>query len=109
MLIDSSGNARYIATDLSQGAGSANGLGILIDGRGDDGYYVTSSANTQGYGNPRREYGSIGLFLDLAGTDRYDGPGRDKTAWLGHSQWGAGVDGDSTWAVQSGTSEYEQR
>ena len=97
LLIDSSGSDRYIATDLSQGAGSANGIGILIDGRGDDGYYVTSSANTQGYGNPRREYGSIGLFLDLAGSDRYDGPGHDKTVWLGQSQWGVGVDADSVW------------
>jgi hypothetical protein len=98
ILIDSSGNDRYIATDLSQGAGSANGIGIQIDGAGDDGYYVTSVANTQGYGNPRREYGSIGLFLDLAGSDHYEGPGHDKSVWLGSSQWGVGVDADSAWS-----------
>ena len=109
ILIDSSGNDRYIATDLSQGAGSANGIGILSDGRGDDGYYVTSSANTQGYGNPRREYGSIGLFLDLAGTDRYDGPGHDRSVWLGSSQWGVGIDADSTWLNPAETTRYEQR
>ncbi|GAB4318221.1 MAG: hypothetical protein Kow0074_07280 [Candidatus Zixiibacteriota bacterium] len=96
-LIDLNGNDRYSATDLSQAAGSANGVGVLIDLSGDDGYQVTSDKNTQGYGNPRREYGSIGLFLDLAGFDRYSGPGRDRAVWLGDSQWGVGVDADSTW------------
>ena len=97
MLIDSSGNDRYIATDLSQAAGSANGIGILIDGTGNDGYYATSMLNTQGYGNPRREYGSVGLFLDLGGIDRYDGPGHDAGIWLGESLWGVGVDADTAW------------
>ncbi len=97
LLIDSAGNDRYIATDLSQAAGSANGVGILIDGSGDDGYYTTSMVNTQGYGNPRREYGSVGLFLDLAGVDHYDGPGHDRIVWLSQSRWGVGVDADSVW------------
>ncbi|MEW5875937.1 MAG: hypothetical protein AB1752_12250 [Candidatus Zixiibacteriota bacterium] len=97
LLIDRDGNDRYIATDLSQAAGSANGVGVLIDGNGDDGYYVTLPANTQGYGNPRREYGSVGLFLDLGGKDRYDGPGKDGTVWLSSSKWGVGVDADSAW------------
>lgn len=97
MLIDLAGNDRYTATDLSQAAGSANGIGTLIDLAGDDGYYIVSPANTQGYGNPRREYGSIGLFLDLGGRDRYDGPGKDSTVWLGNSKWGVGVDAESLW------------
>ena len=97
ILIDAAGNDRYTATDLSQAAGSANGIGGLIDLQGDDGYYVVSPANTQGYGNPRREYGSIGLFLDLGGHDRYDGPGRDAAVWLSPSKWGVGVDADSAW------------
>ena len=66
LLVDTDGNDRYTATDLSQAAGSANGVGIQIDERGNDSYSVISHLNTQGYGNPRREYGSIGLFLDLA-------------------------------------------
>jgi hypothetical protein len=97
MLIDLAGNDRYTANDLSQAAGSANGIGALIDVKGDDGYYVVSSVNTQGYGNPRREYGSVGLFLDLGGNDRYDGPGKDGTVWIGTSRWGVGVDADSMW------------
>jgi hypothetical protein len=98
MLLDLSGNDRYTATDLSQAAGSANGIGTLIDCAGDDGYYVVSSRNTQGYGNPRREYGSIGLFLDLGGADRYDGPGSDSAIWIINSKWGIGadIDADST-------------
>ncbi|MBD3297358.1 MAG: hypothetical protein GF341_01790 [candidate division Zixibacteria bacterium] len=98
-LIDLSGNDRYSATDLSQAAGSANGVGVLIDMAGDDGYQVTSDKNTHGYGNPRREYGSIGLFLDLSGFDRYSGPGSEGKVWIGNSRWGIGVDADSLWLV----------
>lgn len=92
LLWDLSGNDAYTAFDLSQGAGSANGFGALFDATGDDRYYVASRVNTQGYGNPRRDYGSIGLFLDGAGNDRYDGPGADATWWRGDSRWGIGID-----------------
>jgi hypothetical protein len=92
LLYDKSGNDDYITYDLSQGAGSANGIGILIDEEGDDGYYVEKKDNTQGYGNPRRDYGSIGIFLDLSGNDRYDGNGKDSTWWTTPSQWGVGID-----------------
>jgi len=97
LLIDRGGNDTYAAADLSQGAGSANGVGVLIDQAGNDAYSVESGANTQGYGNPRREYGSVGLFLDLGGADRYLGPGSDGRIWLGGSRWGVGVDADSAW------------
>ncbi|MCK4386445.1 MAG: hypothetical protein KAW52_09295, partial [candidate division Zixibacteria bacterium] len=78
--------------DLSQGAGSANGIGMLIDEDGDDGYYVEKKHNTQGYGNPRRDYGSVGIFLDLSGNDHYDGNGKDSTWWTIPSKWGVGID-----------------
>lgn len=97
LLIDAQGHDRYTATDLSQAAGSANGIGILIDGQGDDSYIVKDTLNTQGYGNPRRDYGSIGLFLDQNGRDRYIGPGKDARIWLSLSSWGVGVDADSVW------------
>jgi hypothetical protein len=92
LLWDLGGNDVYTAYDLSQGAGSANGTGVLFDASGDDRYYVHSRLNTQGYGNPRRDYGSIGLFLDGGGADRYDGPGADSTWWRIDSQWGVGID-----------------
>ena len=91
-LYDKAGNDDYIACDLSQGAGSANGIGMLIDEDGDDGYYVEKKHNTQGYGNPRRDYGSVGIFLDLSGNDHYDGNGKDSTWWTIPSKWGVGID-----------------
>jgi hypothetical protein len=92
LLYDKSGNDDYVTWDLSQGAGSANGIGILVDENGDDGYYVEKKDNTQGYGNPRRDYGSIGIFLDLSGNDHYDGNGKDSTWWTTPSLWGVGID-----------------
>jgi hypothetical protein len=92
LLLDKNGDDSYSAYDLSQGAGSANGIGMIIDQAGDDGYLVKRTHNTQGYGNPRREYGSIGLFLDLSGKDHYDGNGHDNSYWIIPSKWGAGVD-----------------
>ncbi len=91
-LIDYDGNDTYQAYDLSQAAGSANGVGILIDYFGDDSYEIKSTLNTQGYGNPRRDYGSIGLFLDLMGQDTYIGNGRNNYYWINDSKWGIGVD-----------------
>lgn len=92
ILVDLDGNDSYCAYDLSQAAGSANGLGILADIRGLDAYVVRSDQNTQGFGQARRDYGSIGIFIDLGGKDGYaGGVGRDSSWWSG-SKWGAGID-----------------
>ena len=92
LLVDLEGNDSYNAYDLSQAAGSANGLGFLADIRGDDAYVVRSDQNTQGFGQPRRDYGSIGIFIDLGGRDGYaGGVGRDST-WWSDSKWGIGID-----------------
>ncbi len=92
LLLDCDGNDQYSATDLSQAAGSANGIGILIDLFGDDGHIARVQTNTHGYGNPRREFGSVGLFLDLGGTDSYRGFGTDDSYWVTPSKWGIGAD-----------------
>ncbi len=92
MILDRRGNDIYQAWDLSQAAGSANGIGILIDNRGNDTYYAKSTLNTRGYGNPRREFGSIGLFLDLSGDDTYVGLGENDGYWKTDSKWGGGMD-----------------
>lgn len=92
IILDRNGNDIYQADDLSQGAGSANGTGVLIDNRGNDTYYVLKKHNTQGYGNPRRDFGSIGLFLDLSGEDNYDGNGTENNFWKTESKWGGGCD-----------------
>jgi hypothetical protein len=92
ILVDLDGNDNYNAYDLSQAAGSANGIGILADMRGNDAYIVRSDKKTQVFGQPRRDYGSIGIFLDLGGKDGYAGGiGRDS-AWWSDSKWGVGID-----------------
>ena len=93
ILFDAYGNDNYLAYDLSQGAGSANGIGIIADLAGLDAYIVKKADNTQGYGNPRRDYGSIGVFIDTGGSkDSYaGGPAADSTWWT-DSKWGVGLD-----------------
>ncbi len=91
-LLDRDGDDLYASFDLSQGAGSANGFGVFTDLIGNDRYYVMRTNNTQGYGNPRRDYGSIGIFLDTDGDDRYDGNGSNDRFWTTDSKWGGGLD-----------------
>lgn len=83
------------ANDLSQGAGNANGLGLAIDLAGDDAWLVRNPDNNQGYGNPRRDFGSLGILLDLAGKDTYSISGHgDRLLWTS-SRWGMGYDTDA--------------
>lgn len=91
LLNDLKGNDNYSAYSLSQGAGNANGIGIFLDEDGRDGYLNKEPGNTRGYGNSRREYGSIGLFADASGEDFYSIPGFDSTFSLS-SMWGAFID-----------------
>lgn len=87
LLYDKKGNDNYSAYSLSQGAGNANGIGMFIDEEGRDGYLNKEPGNCRGYGNPRREYGSLGIFLDGSGTDFYSQAGYDSTFSNG-SLWG---------------------
>lgn len=94
ILHDLSGDDNYACHDLSQGAGNANGIGLQIDDTGNDSYSVRDPDNTHGYGNLRRDYGSVGVFLDCGGSDSYSGRGADGTWWTG-SRHGVGVDTES--------------
>ncbi|MBK8554194.1 MAG: hypothetical protein IPL53_25360 [Ignavibacteria bacterium] len=87
LLFDVKGNDNYSAYSLSQGAGNANGIGMLIDESGRDGYLNKEPGNTRGYGNSRREYGSIGIFLDASGEDFYSVGGMDSVI-NNTSMWG---------------------
>ncbi len=91
-ILDRNGDDIYQSNGLSQAGGQANGIGILIDNRGNDAYYVLDTVNTQGYGNPRRDFGSIGLFIDMGGVDTYSGNGSDNAYWKTGSKWGGGMD-----------------
>jgi HEAT repeat protein len=91
LLADFSGNDWYTATDLGQGAGSANGIGIIYDGDGDDVYAAKNVTNVNGYGDYRREFGSIGLDLDMDGRDFYSARGENGSIWESGT-YGLGVD-----------------
>jgi len=73
MLLDRSGNDTYTADHYSQGRGINNSFGLLLDAEGSDAYFGRRPDSCQGIGHDggRREYGCIGLLLDLAGEDRY--------------------------------------
>ena len=90
LLYDRQGDDTYAAYDLSQGAGNANGIGLLIDEKGADTYAVKRLNNTQGYGNFRREYGSIGMLIDLSGSDSH-ASGMDGSFWQ-KGEYGIGID-----------------
>jgi len=91
-LLDRGGNDTYIGFDKVQGDGSANGIGILMDLSGADRYFSSNPSLAQGAGDPRRDFGSIGLFIDLGGKDQYDGNGRDNYYWQAVRDWGGGMD-----------------
>jgi HEAT repeat protein len=91
LLADLSGNDWYTATDLSQGAGNANGTGIIYDADGNDAYASKDRVNVNGYGNYRREFGSLGLHLDVRGRDFYSARGEDGSLWES-GRYGLGVD-----------------
>jgi hypothetical protein len=90
ILYDICGDDSYVSFDLSQGAGNANGIGLLVDESGDDAYSVKRASNTQGYGDFRREYGSIGLLIDIKGKDTHYS-GKDATLWK-KGRYGLGID-----------------
>lgn len=94
LLWDVKGNDNYSAYSLSQGAGNANGIGMLFDESGVDGYLVKDFNNTRGYGNPRREYGSIGVFIDGSGDDAYSI--RQDSVIVNKSTWGVLYDATYT-------------
>lgn len=91
LLADFSGNDCYTATDLSQGAGNANGTGILYDADGTDSYSSKSNVNVNGYGDYRREFGSIGIHIDSRGRDFYAARGRNGSVWES-GRYGLGLD-----------------
>jgi len=90
-LLDIKGNDDYVCYDLSQGAASHHGVGTLADLSGNDGYLSKNAYTTHGHGRMSRNYGSIGLILDLQGTDFYTAKGEDKDFWIS-STYGAGID-----------------
>jgi hypothetical protein len=84
MLFDKSGNDTYTANSDSQGRALYNGLALLFDSQGNDVYNGRNPDICQGVGfdGYRREYGCLGLLLDLGGRDRYTCRAADRTSML---------------------------
>ena len=90
-LYDVRGEDNYVVESLSLGGGNANAVSLFIDAGGNDGY-VARHTNTLGYSDLRRDYGMIGIFLDLDGEDFYGtSRGGNDSLWLG-SSYGVGLD-----------------
>lgn len=73
MLFDHGGNDQYAAHEHSQGRGFFNSFGLLVDTRGNDSYLARNPDQCQGIGHDghMREYGALGVLMDLQGRDVY--------------------------------------
>jgi hypothetical protein len=73
LLFDRGGADFFVADTFSQGRAMNNGLALLLEGGGDDRYAARDNASCQGIGNEggHRDYGCLGLLLDLGGRDQY--------------------------------------
>ncbi len=92
-LYDKNGNDNYVVESLSLGGGNADAISVFIDGGGNDGY-IARVDNTLGYSDIRREYGMMGIFLDLQGKDFYGTTrGANNSVWTGN-YYGAGLDAE---------------
>lgn len=78
VLLDRAGNDVYSASDSRPGSGSLGGVGIFLDSAGDDRYL--------GFGGTTFDLGdtfSIGLFIDLDGSDKFADNLTDRFAIVG--------------------------
>lgn len=90
-LHDARGDDNYVVESLSLGGGNADAISVFVDAGGTDGY-ITRVNNTMGFSDLRREYGMIGVFLDLDGKDFYGTVrGGNDSLWTG-SYYGVGLD-----------------
>lgn len=93
-LYDAKGDDNYVVESLSLGGGNANAISFFLDAGGNDGYLARND-NTMGFSDFRRDYGMIGIFLDLEGKDFYGSVrGKNDSLWNG-SYYGVGYDGEN--------------
>lgn len=86
-LIDRTGDDVYAGNSTSQGGSLTNSVTFMLDAAGDDAYLFRLPAS-RGQGRYDRNMGSIGVFVDGSGTDRYDAfPGDDHVT----RPWAYGV------------------
>jgi len=91
VLMDRGGNDHYMGLTSCNGTGLTNSVGMFFDRSGDDIYAGRRDGMMNG-GRPDRNTGSIGIFVDLAGTDDYlSKVMKDASVWS-QTFYGAGVD-----------------
>lgn len=93
VLLDRAGNDVVAGRDSRPGTGSANGLGLFLDGQGDDRYFGPPAAGIGARGS-----GSLGVFVDAGGSDRYSDGLDDSSARTGEA-WAVALDQEGTAAV----------
>ncbi|MCB1216055.1 HEAT repeat domain-containing protein [bacterium] len=92
ILHDRGGDDRYFGNTSCNGTGLTNSVGIHIDRSGNDTYASRKDGGLNA-GRPARNSASIGVLVDLAGTDSYlaDGNQADSSMWS-NSRYGVGWD-----------------
>ncbi|MEO0078857.1 MAG: HEAT repeat domain-containing protein, partial [candidate division WOR-3 bacterium] len=92
VLVDRKGDDIYYCSG-GQGIGLTNSVGLFVDQDGNDAYTCADSFLSHGSGNAARGFGGIGLFLDLAGKDKYpqSNSARDRSRWT-KGTFGSGLD-----------------
>lgn len=89
VLHDRGGNDHYLGMTSCNGCGLTNSVGLHLDRSGDDTY--AARKDSLNVGRAARGFSSIGVLLDLGGTDHYLGIQQDDQLWR-HSDIGVGLD-----------------
>ncbi|MCX6842209.1 MAG: hypothetical protein NTX53_08015 [candidate division WOR-3 bacterium] len=100
-LVDRKGDDYYCCSG-GQGIGLTNSAAFLIDEDGNDCYMTQDSLLGQGSSNFARGFGGMGIFADLAGTDKYS----QRNVATEHAFWskgtyGSGLDYDRPASVEN--------
>ncbi len=100
-LVDRKGDDYYCCSG-GQGIGLTNSAAFLIDEDGNDCYVTQDSLLGQGSSNFARGFGGMGLFVDLAGTDKYSqrNVATERSFWT-KGTYGSGLDYDRPASVEN--------
>ena len=95
LLIDRGGNSQFTGDTTAQGSAINNSFALLLEHGGTNTYVGTDPKQSQatGHDGAKREYGSIGLLLDLGGHGHYSQGQTNNAIWL-KPLYGAGLDYD---------------
>jgi hypothetical protein len=100
-LVDRKGDDYYCCSG-GQGIGLTNSAAFLIDEDGNDCYVTQDSLLGQGSSNFARGFGGMGIFADLAGTDKYSqrNVATERAFWT-KGTYGSGLDFDRPASVEN--------